>query len=161
MDFPHSDVSPPGLTSSVDGKGPGHELLDRFVGHWSVQGKNPLASVEADEDITGVETFQWLTGEYFLEYRWDRVLAHGWHHGVAMIGYDAEEEVFFAHFYDNLGFHRRYEVGVEANRLTFEGKHERGELRLDESCRKMQIHWERSERGDWQRLCDLTGTRTA
>lgn len=162
MDFPHTDVAHPGQIRAEDGKGPGHALLDRFVGHWSVAGRNPLASVEAGENLTGVETFEWLIGEYFLEYRWDRVLAHGWHHGVAVIGFDADAEAFFAHFYDNLGYHRRYEVGIEPGRLTFQGTRERGELRLAAESRHLRIHWERRrDDGEWVNLIDLAGTRTA
>ncbi len=162
MEFPHIDVAHPGQTHVADEKGPGHEVLDRFVGHWAVHGQNPLASVEDGEGVTGVETFEWLIGEYFLEYRWDRVLAHGWHHGVGLIGYDADERAFFAHFYDNLGYHRRYEVGVEPDKLTFQGNHERGELRLVSDSNQLRIHWERKrDDEEWTKLIDLAGTRTA
>jgi hypothetical protein len=160
MEFPHTDVEPRALSRYPHAKGPAHELLGQFVGHWSVQGTNPLASVEAS-DITGVETIEWLIGEHFLEYRWDRVLAFGWHHGVGMIGYDVEEESHFAHFYDNLGFTRRYHVEVLPGRMTFAGPYERGELTLEANGRRLAIHWERATDSGWKKLCDLTGTRTA
>lgn len=161
MDFPHTDVEPRNLLQYPEAKGPAHAMLDRFVGHWSVQGQNPLASVEPSS-ITGVETIEWVTGEHFLEYRWDRVLQYGWHHGLGIIGYDAEEEVHFAHFYDNLGFSRRYLATVEPDRIAFEGRYERGEMALHPDGRTMRIHWERSSDGEhWKKLCDLVGTRTA
>jgi hypothetical protein len=154
LDAQGSEQQPPA-------RGPEHEQLDRFVGTWSVEGWNRSdAPVAADTKVTGEESYEWLPGQFFLVYRWDRQFGGSEHTGVGVIGRAESGDGYDAHFFDNLGYARTYEVAVRDGVLTLTGQWERATVTVDDGGDRMSIHWERSSDGRrWVPLCDLTGER--
>lgn len=142
-------------------RGPEHEQLDVFVGKWNVDGENKAgAPVAANAKVTGEETYEWLPGKFFLMYHWDRRFADNEHTGIGVIGYDASREAYSAHFFDNLGYSRKYEASVRDGVLTLTGKWERATLVVGDNGNTMSIYWERSSDGrNWLPLCDLRATK--
>jgi hypothetical protein len=138
--------------------GPYHEHLSDFVGTWSLKEKDGLTPAQVPREISGQETFRWMIGGYFLEYRFDRVFDGKRHTGLGVIGYDESTKRYFARIFDNLGFARNYDVDLDFNEMRFTGKHERAVLAIGRD-RIMDIHWEHSRDGhNWSSLCDMEGT---
>ena len=139
--------------------GPWHEQLRAFEGQWRVQGENLAgAPVGAGESVVGEETFQWMTGGFFLIHLWNRHSVSTDHEGIATLGYDALADQYVWSAFDNLGYSRRYAVEVGEGVMLLTGTHERGQIAVDGD--RMTIAWERSTDGQtWQPLCALSAVR--
>jgi hypothetical protein len=135
--------------------------LDAFVGAWRVGGHNLEGAPTGEgEPVTGVESYDWLPGGFFLEYRWHRRFGAHDHEGIGIFACDAPDGPCAAQFYDNLGFARRYAASVDDDVLTLSGPRERATIALGDGGRTLAIRWDRSSDGvEWQPLCALMGTR--
>jgi hypothetical protein len=135
--------------------------LDGFVGTWRVTGRNlDGAPSAAGSAVSGIESYEWLPGGFFLSYRWHRCFSGGEHQGLGVLAGEAPEGRCSARFYDSLGFARRYDGTVGDGRLVLAGAWERATIALSDDGATLHIHWDRSSDGTtWLPLCELTGTR--
>lgn len=143
--------------------GPLHEQLTPFIGRWKVKGKNaPLAPDAPSTEVTGEETYEWLPGGFFVLNRWDRRLGHdGRHIGTGILGVGPSEQAYTSDSFDNLGYHRHYELSVAGRVWTFRGEFERAVLTFGPSAADFHVQWELSKDGSsWQPLCELQGTKS-
>ena len=134
--------------------------LEDFVGIWTVSGQNgPLVPDDPMTRITGTEIYEWLEGDKFMTYRWNRSFGKDKHSGLGVFGYDDGRRELFAQFYDNLGFTRRYTVTVFDGRMQLEGSRERATIAIDQNV--MNIFWQSMKEGQVTGiLCELEGQRT-
>lgn len=139
------------------------EGLERFIGTWQVDGHaGEGAPGAAGARMTGIESYEWLPGGYFLVNRWDRRVGPFQHTGMGIIGQDDASTECSTQSFDNMGFARRYRTTVEDGVMTLSGTWERARIAVSEDGAALSIHWERSLDGEsWLPLCDLTGTRVA
>ena len=143
-------------------RGPAQAALNAFVGTWNVTGKNAEgAQTAAGALVTGEESYDWLPGEYFLIYRWQRRFEGNEHIGIGIIGFDMARQEYWAQFFDNLGYSRTYDVEIHGRELKYSGAWERARLLVHDDGDTMSISWERSVDGVWLPLCDLEATRSA
>lgn len=142
-------------------KGPAHDLLKDFVGRWHVEGQNGATSPGSKgEHVTGEEIYEWLEGKYFLINRWDRRYASERFRGIGWIGYDAKTHAYFSASISNSGHFRTYDVKVTRGLIELTGPLERATVKLSESGKKLNVHWEhRTGDGQWHLLCSLMGRR--
>ncbi len=64
---------------------PALKRLKSFVGRWTMRGR----TLGSDEDnVSGVTTFEWLPGGFFLQQRVELVFAGYEINGLEVIGYD-------------------------------------------------------------------------
>jgi ketosteroid isomerase-like protein len=125
--------------------------LGPLVGQWQVTGRTP------ESRVRGEESYAWLPGGFFLNYRWDRRVGEQRHEGTGIIGLDQASSGYSARFFDNQGFSRLYEVRAERGLISFYGERERATLLVNAAG--IEIHWEHlREDGAWGPLCDLEGT---
>jgi hypothetical protein len=142
--------------------GPAQRQLDVFVGKWNVEGRNaPIAPNGASTNVTGVESYEWLPGGFFLICRWDRDFDDGTSHkGIGLIGFDASSGTYSSHNFGNLGFHREYQLSVRDRTWTFSGKWERATVQFGDGDKTMTVRWEVSKDSrQWKPLCDLKATK--
>ena len=134
-----------------------HKLLDVFVGTWIVEGQNKEgAPVAPGAQVSGKETYEWLPGEYYLVYRWDRCFGSDQHTGIGIIGYDDSSQTYASHNFDNLGYSRTYQVHIADGSWTLTGERERARLVFSDDGNVMTANWEISGDGfDWTPLCEL------
>jgi hypothetical protein len=76
--------------------------LDVLVGDWTIKAGFPGAP-------DGRVTFEWMPGERFLIERWDVPVPEA-PDGVAIIGFDADRDVFVQHYFDSRGVARLYQM---------------------------------------------------
>jgi hypothetical protein len=142
-------------------KGPAHDFLKEFIGRWRVEGRNsPVVSGGAGEAVRGDEIFEWFEGEFFLINRFDRVTDSGHFSGLGWIGFDVASNSYLSYSVTNSGFLRIYQVEISQGQIRYEGKHERGIVKLSHDGGTMLIQWDQSGDGkQWKSLCDLEGHR--
>jgi hypothetical protein len=139
----------------------GHEqrLLEVFVGHWKINGKNaPGAPGAPGAKVQGEESYEWMPGDFFLIGRFIHRFGDGdrTHEGTAVFGFDPLSGAFSADHFDNLGYHRHYDLAVNDRVWFFKGRWERAVLRFDKCDRSFEIEWEISKDGsNWKPLCEL------
>lgn len=155
-----TDHTKPDITVTTDSgvpprRGPAHERLEMFVGAWDAAGRTFMPS-----DLTGRETYEWLPGEFFLVYRFDRTYGENAHRGLGVFRVDPADQSYSATFYDNLGYARDYAVTVDGRRWTLTGPWERATIEFSEDGQRLDEHWDRSDDGEnWLPLCDFSATR--
>ena len=136
-------------------------LLDPFIGKWRLKGRNgPAAPLGPESEVTGEVIYDHLPGGYFVVGRWSRHFKEGNHIGLGVYGPDNGGEGFAAHFYDNLGFERRYVLVRDGRRWVFTGERERAEIDFSIDGNHFTEKWETSPDGvEWALLWELKGIR--
>lgn len=137
---------------------PSEELkkLQVFAGKWLVEGQNLSgAPIAPNTEIAGVQTYDWLPGNFFLVGKWDRQFDVAEHIGIGMFGYDQEKQEFFLTNYDNLGFVRKYDVFSYRHIWKFTGTRERATIIFSPDGQTYIEDWEILNNYNWQPLCTL------
>jgi hypothetical protein len=142
----------------LDNPWPSQRLLEAFVGTWEVSGSSKEQT--GASEAYGTETYRWLEGKFFLEYRWDRMIAGRRHTGLGVLGWDPDLRSYRTRNFDNLGYFRDYETMIDKGLMTLKGEKERATIVLNASESSLTIDWEFTQDGKtWQSLCQLKGHR--
>ncbi|RZA14091.1 MAG: DUF1579 domain-containing protein [Proteobacteria bacterium] len=162
----HEDITPDfDLKNFKDEESPQariHHSFEAFLGIWAVHGRNgSSAPDEAQTEMSGTEVYEWLEGEKFMIYRWNRTFGEAKHVGIGIFGFDEEQQGVTADFFDNLGYHRRYSASVVGTEMHLLGKSERARIFVDPNGSGMRILWESLKDSHVTGiLCELSGQRT-
>lgn len=144
-------------------RGPQHHELGAFQGRWKMTGEYcPTVAGQPRRKATGIETYEWLPGEYFLVNRWTRKIGSDEEpdNGVGWIGFDPKLDSYVAHAAASSGLQRLYQIEVENGQLIVLGKTERATVVLNDDHTEMIVRWENREKdGDWKLLCHLEGLK--
>jgi hypothetical protein len=137
-------------------RGAAQERWRSCIGDWRASGK-----LAAGGEMRCLESYSWVPGEFFIEYRFERDVGGGSKHaGVGVIGYDEARGEYFAFFVDNMGYARTYEVTIDGSAWTLIGKFERATISFEPDSDRMKAHWEHSSDGrEWKLLCEYEGSR--
>lgn len=151
----------PSLTPSAE-----HKRLEVFVGKWKHEGQsygegqskeNPYDSAVK---WTSEETYEWLSGGFFLVHRFDALLGGKEFKGIEIIGYDASSQSYFVQFFDNSGNRPTYLASVSEDTWTFTGEAQRATVLFSDDNNTMTIHWDWKTDGEnWLPLCDRKATK--
>jgi hypothetical protein len=135
--------------------------LDVAIGTWKVEGRNDdAAPASPGQQVSGQESYEWMPGGFFLLCRWDRRIGSQRHTGMAVIGHDPDSRSYSSQSFDNLGYHRGYDMTVGDHSWTFSGKYERAHMTFAGDGRGFTVTWEISKDGErWLSLCKLQGTK--
>ena len=117
-------------------RGSAHERLRACVGEWRASGK-----LDAGGEMHCHESYSWLPGEFFIEYRFDRDVGGKRHAGLGLLGYDESRDEYFAFFNDNLGKTHTNKKTIDSSTWTFIGKFERATITFEPE--------RKSKRGEW------------
>lgn len=144
----------------VPTRGPVHERLGAFIGHWKTEGRAGAGASLPEARIFGDETYEWLPEGFFLMHRFDRRIGDGTHKGLTVMGYDAANQRYFANVFDSLGYARRYAVQVQGSVWTVAGERERARMEFNDRGDVLSADWDVSGDGiDWRHLCHLRSVR--
>ncbi len=135
--------------------------LHLFVGKWMVEGQNLIGAPQAPfAEIIGVQTYEWLSGNFFLVAKWDRQFDNTEHLGIGIFGYNRETQDFYLTNYDNNGFMRTYRVDSYKHIWKFHGKKERATIIFSADAFTFIEEWEiLDDNYTWKPLCTLKGTK--
>jgi hypothetical protein len=126
-----------------------HDAIAVFLGSWTSEGTS--YSGDKSSPWRGLNTTRWHTGEKFLI---QDEFANGPFDTHSIMGWDDDEQRYFARTIENHGFCRDYTLTVEGPVWTFDGKTERARYEFDPSYTVQTIKWERNVEGKWVPLCD-------
>lgn len=131
--------------------------LQIFAGKWIVEGQNLSGALLApNTEIAGVQTYDWLPGNFFLVGKWDRQFDNDEHIGIGIFGYDPTTQEFNLTNYDNMGFVRDYHVSFYRNIWKFNGEKERATIIFSSDGQTYIEDWEiLKDNYSWQPLCTL------
>jgi hypothetical protein len=145
-----------------------HERLCVFVGNWYAEGRSYAEGQDADDPYasavrwTSDESYEWLSGGFFLVHRWDALAGTRVFKGIEIIGYDADHERYFTHLFDNADNCVVYQGEVKGDVWTFTEPSTRVNITVADGGDSMTFNWEwRSGDSDWLPLCDRTAERIA
>lgn len=143
-----------------------HRLLNIFIGDWHAEGtsygdgqdtRQPRAS---GVPWTSDESYEWLTGQFFVLHRWEAMAGKRSFKGAEMIGYDEAEGGYFTRMFDNAGNHPEYRASVKGDVWTFKESQTRATVVVHADGNEMNYKWE-WKNGDsaWLPLCDRIARR--
>jgi hypothetical protein len=138
-------------------RGPEHDKLSVFAGRWQAEGQ----TYGADEGrMISDETWEWLSGGFFLVCRFDARVGEAEHKGIGYLAWDEGRRIHTCRLIDNLGYDRLYELSANGLVWTFNGERERATYAFSEDCRRIDIRWEKSDDGvNFRPLCELRARR--
>jgi Protein of unknown function (DUF1579) len=138
--------------------------LEALVGRWHSEGRTVPAPSEPAITITGTDTYQWMTGGFFLVHRVDVQMGGNKVEVIEMIGpYDHSDRSYPMRSFDNQGNFVTMTARVRDDGVwTFTGASERATLTIGDDGTTMTARWERSDDGStWRHWMDMTFTKAS
>jgi Protein of unknown function (DUF1579) len=154
------------LTHAVDAPsgpqpGPEHKQLQVFVGKWNTEGRTRPTAGTPSVKVRAVDEYEWLPGEFFLLHRITAHVGDDEMHGIEIIGYDQDSDMYPMYFFDDKGtttisqLRRR-----DDSTWTIAADGERATIKFDESRASFTAAWERRTNGArWEPWMDVKLTK--
>lgn len=145
-----------------EGNEPHHELAV-FLGSWHAEGtsyggddQSPADPHAGASPWRSIHTARWHSGEFFVV---QDERANGPFDTLSLLGWDSEDERYFARTIENHGFARDYTMSLEGRTWSLVGEHERATVTFSHDGRTQDISWEWRRGENWLPLCDRTAHR--
>jgi hypothetical protein len=143
-----------------------HKRLEVFIGTWHAEGTSyGVGQDSADPRPAGApwtsdESYEWLTGGFFVLHRWDAMA--GSFSGAEIMGYDEAEGGYFTRMFDNVGHHPNYRASVDGHVWNFTEAKTRATVTVQGGGDQMTFNWEWKNGGrKWLPLCDRVAVRVS
>lgn len=140
-----------------------HEALGVFLGRWHTTGDVAASASAAAAKVDSIDTYEWYPGEYFLVHHADSNVGEDTIKSLEVIGYDSEQQRYFASFFDSTGGSGVEELRHNGNTWTWRGSNVMGvkEHRciavVSEDRRTVRALHEKSDDGkNWMPWIDVT-----
>ena len=141
---------------------PSHEIqrLQLFVGTWSTEGETH-ASVDAPAvKVTGVDTYEWMAGKFFLVHRADGHMGNEESNTLEFIGDDPSSQTYTCHSFDSRGNSDLFQANLRDHTWTVEGKSARFTGIFASTGNTLTGTWEQSSDGvNWLPWMDVKLTK--
>ncbi len=98
--------------------GPEHKWMDYFVGRWTGEADVKASPSGPAGKFTFTEDIEWFTGGFFLVMHWEWKGPKVETKGLVVMGYNAEEKVYFSRTYDSTGNASSVKGPVEGDTWT-------------------------------------------
>lgn len=138
---------------------PGSQIrkLNFLIGKWHTKGKILQDASNASTEITGMDTYEWISGGFFILHRVDVFMANERTEIVEIIGYDKSRKSFFMKSFDNHGEAiTMYAVLEKPGVLKLGDKKMKSTLTVNKGGNTMVAKWELSENGKtWKPWMDI------
>jgi hypothetical protein len=136
------------------------QRLHLFVGTWKIEGETH-ASVDAPAvKVTGMDTYEWMPGKFFLVHRADRQIGNEQLNTLEFIGYDPSSQIYTCHSFDSRGNSDLFQANFRDPIWTIEGKSSRFTGMFATSCDTLTGKWEQSSDGvNWLPWMDVKLTK--
>jgi hypothetical protein len=134
--------------------------LQVFAGKWLVEGQHfSEAPFAANTAFTGVQTYDWLPGNFYLVGKWDRQFNDEEHIGIGMYSFHMDTKEFYLTTYDNMGYERTYKIDSYRHIWKFTNDNQRGTIIFSSDEETFIEDWEIFKDYSWRPLCTLKCTK--
>jgi len=122
--------------------------LNFLIGKWHTQGKILQGASASSKDIRGMDTYEWVSGGFFILHRVDVFMGNERTEAVEIIGYDQSRKSYFMKSFDNQGASMiMYAVLDKPGVLKFGDAKMKTILTANKNGNSMSAKWELSENG--------------
>ena len=131
--------------------------LKFLIGNWHTKGEILQGVPNASKEISGMDTYEWISGGFFILHRVDVFMGDIKTEVIEIIGYDEDRKCFFMKSFDNHGEATTLYAVLEKNGVLKLGdKKMRSTLTVNKSGNSMTAKWELSENGKtWTPWMDM------
>ena len=77
--------------------------LNFLIGKWHTQGEILQGAFVSSKDIRGMDTYEWVSGGFFILHRVDVFMGNERTEAIEIIGYDENHKSYFMKSFDNQG----------------------------------------------------------
>jgi hypothetical protein len=148
--------------------GPGHRRLDAFVGTWMVTGEAFDSPFGSAAPVTALETYEWLTGRFFLMHHLEGRLGDDSMACIEIIGHDAAGQRYPMRTFYNDGRYNEWQAQEHNGGWIVTGEWPVAGKRFKIRCTTVfgdagasrTAKWEYSSDGaKWQTFWDVKATK--
>jgi len=132
--------------------------LSFLIGRWHTIGEVLQNIPNAPKVIRGMDTYEWISGGFFILHRVDVFIGNERTEGIEIIGYDKNQKSYFMKSFDNQGeATSMYAVLEKPGVLKLGDKKMQATLTANKSGNTMIAKWKLSENGKtWKPWMDIT-----
>ena len=137
--------------------GPQHKHLQVFVGKWITEAAPLPLSNSPPLDVTAVDEYEWLPGEFFLLHRVTSRHGENEIHGTEIIGYDEQSGTYPMYFFDHKGTTTVSQLSRnDDGSWAITAESQRSTIVFEEEGNAFSAAWERKSNGsDWEHWMDV------
>ena len=136
------------------------QRLELFVGTWNIEGETHASANAPAVKVTGVDTYEWMAGKFFLVHRADGHMGNEELNTLEFIGYDASSQMYTCHSFDNRGNSDLFQANLRDHTWTIEGKSSRFTGVFANTGNTLTGQWEQSSDGvNWLPWMDIKLTK--
>jgi hypothetical protein len=136
------------------------QRLHLFVGTWKIEGETHAGVDASAVKVTGMDTYEWLAGKFFLVHRADRQIGNEQLNTIEFIGYDPSSQTYTCHSFDSRGNSDLFQANFRDPIWTIEGKSSRFTGMFATSGHTLTGKWEQSCNGvNWLPWMDVKLTK--
>jgi hypothetical protein len=122
--------------------------LNFLIGKWHTQGEILQGASDSSKDIRGMDTYEWISGEFFILHRVDVFIGNDRTEAVEIIGYDESRKSYFMQSFDKQGDSiTMFAVLEKSGVLKFGDNKMKATLRINKNRSSMSAKWELAENG--------------
>ena len=122
--------------------------LNFLIGKWHTQGEILQGASASSKDIRGMDTYEWVSGGFFILHRVDVFMGNERTEAIEIIGYDESRKSYFMKSFDNQGASiTMYAVLEKPGVLKFGDDKMKSVLTANKDGNSMSAKWELSENG--------------
>jgi hypothetical protein len=136
--------------------------LSFLIGEWKTDGEILSEGPGDSQRVSGKDTYEWVSGGYFLLHRVDVTMGNDHVEVIELIGPAGTEKdnEFSMHSFDNQGKTTVMKGFLEKKDLfKIEGEGLRSTLKVDADGKVMMITWEQFSQGAWKLWITMTLTK--
>jgi hypothetical protein len=139
---------------------PAFKRLDAFVGKWNTQGQIKESPFGPAGKIIGTDTYEWLSGGFFLIHRVNVRMGDQRNESIEIIGYDASSKTYPMHSFDSQGNSIVMQASVVGDTWTFTGESMRFTGAFSDDGKSISGKWEYlSDDSNWHHWMDVKLTK--
>lgn len=122
--------------------------LDFLIGKWHTRGEILQGAAGPSKNIRGMDTYEWVSGGYFILHRVDVFMGQERTEAVEIIGYDESRKSYFMKSFDSQeASMTMYAVLEKPGVLKFGDDKMKAVLTANKAGSSMSAKWELSENG--------------
>ncbi len=122
--------------------------LNFLIGKWHTQGELLMGTKASTNDIRGMDTYEWVSGGFFILHRVDVLMGDERAEAIEIIGYDEVRKAYFMKSFDSQGASLTMYAELEKpGVLKFGDKKMRSVLTAAKNGKMMSAQWELSDNG--------------
>jgi Protein of unknown function (DUF1579) len=136
------------------------QQLQLFVGKWKTEGETHASADAPAVKVAFVDTYEWLSGKFFLVHRADGQIGNEELNTLEFIGYDPSSQTYSCHCFDNRGNADLFQANLRDHTWTIEGKSARFTGLFNSIGNTLTGQWEQSSDGlNWLPWMDVKLTK--